>query len=351
MSIPSPAARRVPPAGDSAPVLTVIVKAWNEERHIASCMRSVLAELAHMRGEVILVDSMSADRTVEVAKQFDVQIVQLASTADRSCGAALQLGYQFARGHYIYVLDADMTLVPGFLRLAIDYLDAHPGVAGVGGGLVDVQLNNLADKQRAARYATLRQEQAVTSLGGGGMYRRDAIETVGYLAHRWLLACEEAELGARLASAGWGLMRLADAAVTHCGHDEGSLQMLRRLWCNGRMRAYGVFLRSALGRPWLGAAIRVCWFIFVAPTLALAALAIGALCTFSGQAFTPAWGAAQLALWGAAFCVQLWRKKSATLAAIALLSWHMYALAAITGLFRAVGDPSIAVPARVLRRG
>lgn len=347
MPIPIPA-HAAPPAG--VPVLTIIVKAWNEERHIAACLRSVLTELAPVRGEVIVADSMSSDRTVEIAKQFNVHIVQLASAGDRSCGAALQLGYQFARGQYIYVLDADMTLAPGFLRRAIEYLDAHPGVAGVGGRLVDLRINNLADKQRATRYAALRREQAVTCLGGGGMYRRGAIDAVGYLAHRWLSAGEEAELGARLASAGWLLVRLADAAVTHCGHDESSLQMLCRLWRNGRMQAYGVFLRSALGRPWLGVTVKACSFIFIAPALGLAALSIGALCFLGGLAFLPAWGGAQAALWGGAFCAQLWRKKSVALAAIAFLAWHMYALAAIAGFFRPVGDPLIPVPAHLLKR-
>lgn len=333
----------------TALILSVIIKALNEEKRIEACLRSVLPVCAQLHGEVILADSLSTDRTVEIAARFNVKIVQLNSADDRGCGAALQLGYQFARGQYIYVLDADMTLEPGFLHTAMDYLNAHPDVAAVGGRLIDLQLNNAADKQRNARYATLRREQAVTSLGGGGLYRRSAIDSVGYLAHRWLPACEEAELGARLRCAGWRLIRLSQTALTHCGHDETSFQMLRRLWRNQRMQAYGMFLRTALGRPWLAGAVRGCWFVFIAPGLFAGPLVLALLAVGSGFDFFSTWRWAQIALWGAIFGALLWRKKNWPEAFLAFVSWHLFTLAATRGFFRRIGDPSIPIPARILK--
>lgn len=334
---------------EAAPTLSVIIKALNEEKRIEACLRSVLPACAQLHGEVILADSLSTDRTVEIAARFNVKIVQLNSVDDRGCGAALQLGYQFARGEYIYVLDADMTLEPGFLRAAMGYLDAHSDVAAVGGRLVDLQLNNSADRQRSARYAVLRQEQAVTSLGGGGLYRRSAIDSVGYLAHRWLPACEEAELGARLRCAGWRLIRLPQTALTHCGHDETSCQMLRRLWRNQRMQAYGMFLRSALGRPWLAGAVKGCWFVFIAPALWAGPLALATLAMATRFDFFSAWGGAQIVFWGATFGVVLWRKKNWADASFAFISWHLFTFAAARGFFRRVGDPAIPIPARVVK--
>lgn len=334
---------------EAAPALTIIIKALNEEKHIESCLRSVLPDCAQLHGEVILADSLSTDRTVDIAARFKVKIVQMLSADDRGCGAALQLGYQFARGKYIYVLDADMTLEPGFLQIAMDYLNAHPGVAGVGGRLVDLQLNNSADRQRSARYEALWQEQVVTSLGGGGLYRRSAIDAVGYLAHRGLPACEEAELGVRLRCAGWCLIRLPQTALSHCGHNETSSQMLRRLWRNERMQAYGIFLRSAIGKPWLAGAVKGCWFVFVAPGLLLGALALAALAVGSGFNFFSAWGWAQIAFWGTTFSAQVWRKKSWAEASLGFFSWHLFALAAARGFIRRPHDPSLSIPARVLK--
>jgi glycosyltransferase involved in cell wall biosynthesis len=330
------------------PEITIIVKALNEERHIEACLRSALAALQGFEGEVVLADSVSTDRTVEIARRLDVRIVQFASAADRGCGAALQLGYQFARGRFIYVLDGDMELDAAFLRRAHQYLLAHPAVAGVGGRLVDTQLNTLADKLRARQYAGLAPEQQVAVLGGGGLYRRAAIEQVGYLANRWLSAFEEAELGVRLRAAGYSLVRLSDAAVSHSGHNEDSLQMLLRLWRNRRIQASGVFLRGALGQAWLADALRLCWFVFAAPALYAAAALLAVLARLAGAGAPAAAGAGLLLAWGGSWLLLAWRKRDGREALLALLAWHLYFAGALRGFMRPAPDPKMAISARIL---
>jgi len=334
----------------AAPVLvSVIVKALNEEALIDACLRSIIAELEGLPGEIILADSVSTDRTVDIAMRYPVEIVQFCSAADRGCGAALQLGYQFARGRYLYVIDGDMVLLPGFLRHALDYLERHPGAAGVGGLLQDARLNTAADHARAAHYGAIRREHEVASLGGGGLYRRDAIEGVGYLANRWLPACEEAELGARLLAAGWKLVRSPMPAVSHTGHEESTPQMLKRLWRNGRMQAYGMFLRGALGRPWFGHAARTCWFVFVAPLLHLGILAAALIASQFVSNVIAVFPLLEFAAWSSVLLFLTWRKHSAGLAFTSVVAWHMYALAAARGFVRAPADPTQRIAARVLR--
>lgn len=331
-----------------SPEITIIVKALNEERHIEDCLRSALAALQGFDGEVVLADSLSADRTVDIARRFPVRIVQFASAADRGCGAALQLGYQFARGRFIYVLDGDMQLEPAFLRRAHQYLLDHPDVAGVGGRLVDTQFNTLADRFRAREYARLRTEQEVAGLGGGGLYRRAAVEQVGYLSNRWLSAYEEAELGVRLRAAGHRLVRLADAAVSHSGHNEDSLQMLLRLWRNRRIQALGVFLRGALGRAWMGETVRLCWFVFAAPLLYAAAALLALLAGAAGTAWPLAVGGSVAAVLGGAWGLQAWRKRSAREGLMAVLHWQLCFAGALRGFLRRPRDPAEPIPARVL---
>jgi GT2 family glycosyltransferase len=235
-----------------------------------------------------------------------------------------------------------MALEPGFIDSALAYLRAHPDVAGVGGLLRDTRINTAADKARAAHYGAIRHEAPVASLGGGGLYRRAAVDAVGYLAHRWLPACEEAELGVRLAAAGWRLVRLPLAAVRHSGHQESSAQMLARLWRGGRMQAYGMFLRSALGRPWLGRALRSCWFVFAAPALHVLALALAAAALLAGAGAWPACALAEAGVWLAAWLAQaLW----------SLLAWQLYAAAAAAGFLRRPGDPREPIAARRVQGG
>jgi len=56
--------------------LTIGIKAFNEEQHIAASLASAVEAARALDGEVVLADSCSTDRTVEIAKTFPVRIVQ-----------------------------------------------------------------------------------------------------------------------------------------------------------------------------------------------------------------------------------------------------------------------------------
>lgn len=327
------------------PRISVLVKALNEERRIEACLRAAVDEAMPLGGEVILVDSLSTDRTVELAQAFPVRIVQFDQRADCGCAAAVQLGYQFARGEFVYVLDADMVLQPGFLAAALARLQADPGLAGVGGLLLDVAIRTRSDARRAAAARTQTADVVVQELGGGGLYRVGAVRQSGYyLAHRGLAAYEEAELGARLRSAGWRLLRLARPAVLHEGHAETNLRMLRRLWGNGRAQAGGVLLRTAFGRAWFGLLARKQAYLLVAPLswvlVAAVTLALGR--GWSGGALAVA------VVFGALLVGLTVRKRSVWQALWMLLFCHFFAAAAACGAVRTVPDPRLPVPGREL---
>lgn len=319
--------------------VSILIKALNEEAKIARCLEAAVREISEVGGEVILVDSLSTDRTVEIARGFPVRIVQFENVADRGCGAAVQLGYQFARGEFLYLIDGDMVLQPGFLSRALDYLDSNLSVAGVGGLIVDTQTNTYADQMRTRSYSKIVQPIMVDHLGGGGLYRRNAIESVGYLANRWLKACEEAELGVRLRSAGWLLSRLPVVAVFHTGHSETNFGMLKRLWRSRRMHAYGSFLSSAIGQSWWWASARLAWYVFVAPAMYMAAILIAAMLfpTSAYSMFTTTLIVVAL-LWSGTFVVLAFRKKNISEAALAILYWHLYSIAALPRLIGTVHD-------------
>ena len=321
------------------PQVSILVKALNEEVKIAQCLSAALHEAAQVDGEVILIDSLSTDRTVAIAQQFAVRIVQFDRAADRGCGAAVQLGYQFAHAEFVYVLDADMVLQPGFLPAALARLQADPGLAGVGGKLLDLEVRTASDRHRLAAAKTQVTDQAVAELGGGGLYRVAALRQTGYLAHRWLAAYEEAELGARLRQGGWGLVRLDMQAVVHQGHAEHNAQMMRRLWRNGRAHAAGALLRAALGKPWFGRLARKQAFLLFVPGLHGLAFAVAALSGGGAAARLAAWGS----VWLAAWLVLAMKKGGLAAGAWTLLLWQFFTLAAVLGFWRPVADPLLPV--------
>lgn len=331
--------------------VSILIKALNEEAKIASCLEAAVREIAEVGGEVILVDSLSTDRTVEIARSFPIRIVQFENVADRGCGAAVQLGYQFARGEFVYLIDGDMVLQPGFLTRALEYLEANPSVAGVGGVTVDTQIRTTDDRRRAQENASVTRLTTVNYLGGGGLYRTSAIHSVGYLAHRWLKACEEAELGARLCKAGWTLSRLPMIAVSHTGHNESSVGMLWRMWRNRRMHAYGTLLRSAFRRSWWWASVRLAWFVFVPLGIYLVAISTAWLGTLVGTSAIRVFLLSVTVLWGSVFAVLAMKKRSLVEAAIAVVAWHFYMIAAASSFIRKIPDPALPIPAYELAVG
>ena len=85
--------------------VSIVIKALNEERYIAAAIESALTAMKGIRGEIILADSASTDRTIEIAKQYPIRIVQMTRAEDRSCGAGAQLGFQYSSGRYVWLVD------------------------------------------------------------------------------------------------------------------------------------------------------------------------------------------------------------------------------------------------------
>lgn len=309
--------------------VTVGIKALNEERHIDAAIRSALAAVADLGGEVILADSGSSDGTIAIARAYPIRIVSLADPAERSCGAGAQLAFQDATGDYFYILDGDMVLDPGFLAAGIAYLEAHPDVAAVG-GLVREMNTEAAEfeiRARAVESEGAWRPGPVDRLDCGGLYRVAAIREVGWFADRNLHAFEEFELGARLRSRGWKLARIDHPAVDHYGHRSDGYALLLRRLRTGYAGAPGEVLRSAIGQPQLREVVRHLSHIRVALLVTLWWLAL--LVSIG----TGAW-VALAALIAAPVLFLSWRRRSARLGLFSFASWNVTALAFYLGLLR-----------------
>ncbi|OGM62398.1 hypothetical protein A2961_03450 [Candidatus Woesebacteria bacterium RIFCSPLOWO2_01_FULL_39_21] len=84
--------------------LSVIIPAKNEEVVIKDCLESV-----NWVDEVIVIDNNSSDRTVEIAREFKVNIYKYAkgNYSDRR-----NFGLKFAHGEWVLFLDADERITP-----------------------------------------------------------------------------------------------------------------------------------------------------------------------------------------------------------------------------------------------
>ncbi len=230
--------------------VSVIIKTLNEEGKIAATIESALTALEAVGGEVIVADSGSRDRTVEIASAYPVVIAQIEPPARPSCGLGPQLGYQYSRHPFLCLIDGDMLLDPAFLPAALAFLTDNPQHAGVTGHVEEMEVANLEFARRVNRNAPENRTGPLDRMNGGGLYRREAIERIGYLSDRNLHGYEEFDLGARLRAAGWRLHRLDRRFVRHYGHTENSYKLLVRRWRSKYIFGLGEMLRASLGRPY-----------------------------------------------------------------------------------------------------
>lgn len=247
----------VPLASAGAPrcSVSVIIRAFNEEHNIAAAIESSLAAAAEVGGEVVLADAHSTDRTVEIASNYPIRIVQLLDPGERRSGVTPQLGYQHSRGDYLYLLNADMRMISGFLPRALAFLAQHPEAAGVAGQVVHIDAQ-AAIHREPARCPRPAGAAKADRLEGGALFRRRAIQESGYLSDRNLHSHEEFDLGVRMRSLGWKLWRIPVDAASRDDKAVAPEQQLADRWRSGAVCGVGELLRAAIARPRLRLVLR-----------------------------------------------------------------------------------------------
>ncbi|MEZ4767704.1 MAG: glycosyltransferase family 2 protein [Caldilineales bacterium] len=97
----------------AAPLLSIIIPAYNEERRLPVALRKIEAFLANQpyRSEVLVVENGSTDRTTEVAESFaaDHPYVRVLHS-EKGKGAAVRKGMLAASGEYRFMCDADLSM-------------------------------------------------------------------------------------------------------------------------------------------------------------------------------------------------------------------------------------------------
>lgn len=318
--------------------VSIIIKALNEQINIERTLQSALAAVAAVGGEVILADSGSTDRTVEIAKTFPVRIVQLANPAEKSCGIGAQLGYQIARGECIYILDADMEISHEFLLQALLLIEQNANLAAVGGMVQEMQMGSLEFQARVLRDSADMQAGIVAHLAGGGLYRKSAIAEIGYLTNRNLHSYEEFELGVRLRAAGWKLMRLPLVSVKHYGHTMPAYQLLRRRWSSRYAQGVGELVRASIGKPHMPLLLKELKELRLYIAVIFWWLAIVVLALLLRPVSTML--IAVVLMMGLPFVAMVLKKRSFALGTYAVVAWQYFSAGLVLGFFRKQTTPT-----------
>lgn len=107
-------------------MISVIITTKNESRHLPILLES-LKQQTYRDFEVIVVDNASTDDTKKLAGKFGVRVFD--KGPERS--AQRNFGVQEAKGEYVLILDADMTLAPDVLTDCSHALVKDPNIGAI----------------------------------------------------------------------------------------------------------------------------------------------------------------------------------------------------------------------------
>ncbi len=113
--------------------LSLIIPAYNEERHLKACLDSVAAQTVRPF-EVIVVDNNSTDKTAEIARSY--QFVRIVRAKKQGIVYARDAGFNAARGDIIGRIDSDSILPTNWVEYITDFYQqtTYPEVAFTGAG-------------------------------------------------------------------------------------------------------------------------------------------------------------------------------------------------------------------------
>ena len=212
--------------------LSVVVVTKNEAERIEDCLESVFQACRSVPAfEVILVDSDSSDRTVDLATEYDITVLRIPEEHVACAGTGRYVGDRVASGEMVLHVDGDMTLTEVWLPRAIAYLEAHNDVAGVEGCLDQSSQSEIRE---------------VDKLGGVMLYDADALAEAGGF-DPYLLGYEDVDVGFQLREAGYRLVCLPEVSASH--REEGMITKPLRRWRQGYYIAPGQTIRKRARSP------------------------------------------------------------------------------------------------------
>ena len=296
--------------------LTVVVIARNEEGHIADCLgalKSALQDMAETR--IILIDSCSTDRTVEIASRFSIEIYRYQGPPF-SAAAGRRVGFSFVTSDYVLFLDGDCCIEPGWIEKGLAALDSTPSAAVVYGTRKEV-FENASDA--AIEVAPTAEEYG---LGGNALYRSDAMRQAGGF-NPYIRGGEEGELLARIKAAGSQEVRIPHVMFTHYTAPKTSVNGYFNRIRRGLSRGAGTILRESISQGLLvHHAKRFNRYLLTLGYVIAGMLSFIAALIFKRPMFFIGWGMIGLV----AFAALWWRRKTFRSALFIAAEWLVVAI-------------------------
>jgi len=112
-----------------APLVSVLVSSFNEERYVGECIASIKNQ-TYPNIELIVIDDASTDSTPQILRDLlsenDVLVLNEKNLKHAACFNQL---LEMARGTYVKIVMADDVLMPESIKRSVEILEREPSVS------------------------------------------------------------------------------------------------------------------------------------------------------------------------------------------------------------------------------
>lgn len=220
--------------------LSIIIVSWNVRELLRACLASLPCE-----AEIVVVDNASGDGSAGMVAGDFPHARLLANSENRGFTGGNNDGLGLAARPFVFFLNPDTVVQGDALARMLAYLEAHPDV-GVVGPRLEYGDGTLQSSRR--RFPTLgtalfestplawhwpearnhwakryhmadrppdREQEVDWLVGAALMTRREVLERAGGFDEGYFMYSEELDWQRRVRQAGWKVVYLPDAVITH----------------------------------------------------------------------------------------------------------------------------------------
>lgn len=184
--------------------ISLVIPAFNEEKYLPACLKSVMAHAASDLDEIIVVDNASTDKTVEVARSFAG--VKVVHEPQKSLARARQRGFLEARGEIIAYIDADTLIPPGWVTQIDHAFSKIPNLVCLSGPCVFYDFSSVKKLLTELYWRLLARPTSwltgYLAIGGNLVIKKSALEQVGGFNIQMDFYGDDTEIARRLAGVG-----------------------------------------------------------------------------------------------------------------------------------------------------
>lgn len=218
--------------------VSIIIVNYNTKDLTLDCLKSIYHFTENIKFEVILVDNNSHDDSVEFIRNFFPQVRLIESTENLGFGRANNLGFNYACGKYIFLLNSDTYLLNNAIKIFYDYMETcKKNIACVGTMLTDkngfvvhsygkyirisILMKNIVRTifQIPTPYLDVSQKsfplEVEVIIGADLFIRRSVIDELGFFDPRFFMYHEENDLQKRYGDAGYKKVILTEPTIVH----------------------------------------------------------------------------------------------------------------------------------------